>query len=237
VFLLEVMGRHAGWLTAACGLAADQEGGAPQLLLFPEIPFEEALWLAGVEAAVQQHGSCVIGVSEGLRYPDGTFVATAGGRDAFGHTHLGGVAPVLAQRLRTTLQLPCHWAVLDYLQRAARHLASQTDVQQAYAVGKAAVEFALQGHSAVMPTLVRVSDAPYIWTIGMARLEDVANQEKPLPRAFISADGFHITPACRTYLAPLIQGEAYPPFKDGLPDYVRLMNRAVAKKLPTAFTL
>jgi 6-phosphofructokinase 1 len=237
VFLLEVMGRHAGWLTAACGLAATEDGEAPQLLLFPEIPFEEAPWLARVEAAVQQHGACVIGVSEGLRYPDGTFVATAGGRDAFGHTLLGGVAPVLAQRLRTTLQLPCHWAVLDYLQRAARHLASQTDVQQAYAVGKAAVEFAVQGHTAVMPTIVRMSDAPYTWTIGMAPLEEVANQEKPLPRAFISADGFHITPACRRYLTPLIQGEAYPPFKDGLPDYVRLTNRAVPKKLPTAFTL
>ena len=154
-----------------------------------------------------------------------------------GHTLLGGVAPVLAQRLRATLQLPCHWAVLDYLQRAARHLASQTDVQQAYAVGKAAVEFAVQGHTAVMATIVRVSDQPYTWTIGMAPLEEVANQEKHMPRAFISADGFHITPACRTYLAPLIQGEAYPPFKDGLPEYMTLTNRAVPKKLHTDFTL
>src|SRR5215510_5253704 len=237
VFLLEVMGRHAGWLTAACGLAADQDGDAPQLLLFPEIAFEEGPWLARVEVAVQQHGYCVIGVSEGLRHPDGTFVSTAGGRDAFGHTLLGGVVPVLAQRLRSTLQLPCHWAVLDYLQRAARHLASQTDVQQAYAVGKAAVEFAVQGHTAVMVTIVRVSDQPYTWTIGMTPLEEVANKEKQLPRAFISADGFHITPACRTYLAPLIQGEAYPPFKHGLPEYVTLTNRAVPKKLHTDFTL
>ena len=237
VFLLEVMGRHAGWLTAACGLAAEQEGEAPHILLFPEILFEEAPWLARVEAAMQQHGYCVIGVSEGLRYPDGTFVATAGGHDAFGHALLGGVAPVLAQRLRTTLQLPCHWAVMDYLQRAARHLASQTDVQQAYAVGKAAVEFAVQGHTAVMPTIVRVSDQPYTWTIGMTPLEEVANKEKQMPRAFISADGFHITPACRTYLTPLIQGEAYPPFKHGLPDYVRLTNRAVPKKLRRDFTI
>jgi len=232
-----VMGRHAGWLTAACGLAATQESEAPHLLLFPEIPFEEAPWLARVETAVQEHGSCVIGVSEGLRYPDGTFVSTAGGRDAFGHVHLGGVAPVLAQRLRTTLQLPCHWAVLDYLQRAARHLASLTDVQQAYAVGKAAVEFAVQGHTAVMPTIVRVSDQPYTWTIGMTPLEEVANQEKQMPRAFISADGFHITPACRAYLTPLIQGEAYPPFKHGLPDYVTLTNRVVPKKLSNDFTM
>ena len=237
VFLLEVMGRHAGWITAACGLAAAQEGDAPHLLLFPEIPFEEAPFLARVEAVVQQCGSCVIGVSEGLRHLDGTFVSTVGGRDAFGHAYLGGVAPVLAQRLRATLQIPCHWAVVDYLQRAARHLASQTDVHQAYAVGKAAVEFALQGHTAVMPTIVRLSDWPYTWTIGMAPLEEVANQEKRLPRAFISADGFHITPACRTYLAPLIQGEAYPPFKHGLPDYVTLTHRVVPKKLHTDFTL
>src|SRR2546426_3465568 len=205
VFILEVMGRHTGWITAACGLAAEQEGEAPHLLLFPELPFEEAPFLARVEAAVRQHGYCVIGVSEGLRHPDGTFVATAGGRDAFGHAHLGGVVPILAQRLRAALQFPCHWAVLDYLQRAARHLASQNDVQQAYAVGKAAVEFAVQGHTAAMPTIVRVSDAPYTWTIGMAPLEEVANREKQLPRAFISTDGFHITPACHTYLAPLIQ--------------------------------
>jgi len=237
VFILEVMGRHTGWITAACGLAAEQEGDAPHLLLFPEVPFEEAPFLADVEAAVRQHGYCVIGVSEGLRYADGRFVSTSGWRDAFGHAQLGGVAPVLAQRLRDTLRLPYHWAVADYLQRAARHLASQTDVQQAYAVGKAAVEFALQGHTAVMPTIIRMSDQPYTWSIGMAPLAEVANQEKRLPREFISADGFHITPQCRTYLAPLIQGEDYPPFKNGLPDYVTLKNRAVPKKLRTDFTL
>ena len=237
VFILEVMGRHTGWITAACGLAAEQEGEAPHLLLFPELPFEEAPFLACVEAAVRQHGYCVIGVSEGLRHPDGRFLSTSGWRDAFGHAQLGGVAPVLAQRLRDTLQLPYHWAVADYLQRAARHLASKTDVQQAYAVGQAAVEFALQGHTAVMPSIVRVSDQPYIWTIGMAPLEEVVKQEKRLPREFISPDGFHITPQCRTYLAPLIQGEDYPPFKNGLPDYVTLKNRAVPKKLHTDFTL
>jgi len=237
VFILEVMGRHTGWITAACGLAAEQEGEVPYLLLFPELPFEEAPFLARVEVAVRQHGYCVIGVSEGLRHPDGRFLSTSGWRDAFGHAQLGGVAPVLAQRLRDTLQLPYHWAVADYLQRAARHLASKTDVQQAYAVGQAAVEFALQGHTAVMPSIVRVSDQPYIWTIGMAPLEEVVKQEKRLPREFISPDGFHITPQCRTYLAPLIQGEDYPPFKNGLPDYVTLKNRAVPKKLHTDFTL
>ena len=237
VFILEVMGRHAGWITAACGLAAEQEGEAPHILLFPEIPFEDETFLARVEAVVQQHGYCVIGVSEGLRHPDGRFLAASGWHDAFGHTQLGGVAPVIAHRIRENLQFPYHWAVADYLQRAARHIASRTDVQQAYAVGKAAVEFALQGHTAIMPTIVRVSDRPYTWTIGMAKLEDVANKEKQMPREFISADGFHITQACRTYLVPLVQGEDYPPFKNGLPDYVTLKNRAVPKKLHTDFKL
>ena len=237
VFILEVMGRHAGWITAACGLAATKEGDAPHILLFPEIPFEAEAFLARVEAVVQQHGYCVIGVSEGLRHPDGRFLSEAGWHDAFGHTQLGGVAPVIAHLIRAKLQLPYHWAVADYLQRAARHIASKTDVQQSYAVGQAAVEFALQGHNAVMPTIVRVSDRPYQWTIGMAKLEEVAAKEKHLPREFISANGFHITPQCRRYLAPLIQGEDYPPFKNGLPDYVRLKNRAVPKQLNTDFKL
>jgi 6-phosphofructokinase 1 len=237
VFVLEVMGRHAGWITAACGLAAEQEGEAPHILLFPEIPFAEEPFLARVETAITRHGSCVIGVSEGLRHPDGRFLSESGWRDVFGHAQLGGVAPVIAQSVREKLQLPYHWAVADYLQRAARHIASKTDVEQSYAVGKAAVEFALQGHTAVMPTIVRVSDRPYRWKIGMAQLEEVANKEKMMPREFISADGFHITQQCRTYLAPLIQGEDYPPFKHGLPDYITLKNRAVPKKLNTDFKI
>ena len=237
VFILEVMGRHAGWITAACGLAAEQEGEAPHILLFPEIPFAEEPFLARVETAITRHGYCVIGVSEGLRHPDGRFLSESGWRDSFGHAQLGGVAPVIAHSVREKLQLPYHWAVADYLQRAARHIASKTDVEQSYAVGKAAVEFALQGHTAVMPTIVRVSDRPYRWKIGMAQLEEVANKEKMMPREFISADGFHITQQCRTYLAPLIQGEDYPPFKNGLPDYVTLKNRTVPKKLNTDFKI
>jgi 6-phosphofructokinase 1 len=237
IFILEVMGRHTGWIAAACGLAAEQEDAAPHILLFPEIPFAEEQFLARVEAVVQRHGYCVIAAAEGLRYADGSFLSASGWRDAFGHTQLGGVAPLLAQRIQEALRLSYHWAVVDYLQRAARHLASQTDVQQAYAVGQAAVEFAVQGHNAVMPTIVRLSDRPYTWTIGMARLEDVANQEKRLRRDFISVDGFHITPQCRTYLTPLIQGEDVPPFKNGLPDYVTLKNLAVPKKLHTDFKL
>ena len=237
VFVLEVMGRHAGWITAACGLAAEKEGDAPHILLFPEVKFDQAKFLAKVDKTVKQRGYCVIGVSEGLRNPDGTFLAESGLKDAFGHAQLGGVAPVIANLVKDKLKYKYHWAVADYLQRAARHIASKTDVEQAYAVGKAAVEFALKGHNAVMPAIKRTSDKPYRWKIEMAKLENVANKEKFMPRDFITADGFHITEKCRTYLAPLIAGEDYPPFKNGLPDYVVLKNVAVAKKLKAEFKI
>jgi 6-phosphofructokinase 1 len=232
VFVLEVMGRHAGWITAACGLASEAPGEAPHILLFPEIPFDQDRFIARVDETVKRAGYCVIGVSEGLHNPDGTFLSDAGLRDAFGHAQLGGVAPVIANLVRDKLNLKYHWAVADYLQRAARHIASKTDVAQAYAVGKAAVELALKGHNAVMPAIVRKSSKPYKWSIGMAELAKVANVEKKMPRDFITADGFHITAKCREYLAPLIQGEDYPPFRGGLPRYVRLKNVAVPKKLP-----
>ena len=232
VFILEVMGRHAGWITAACGLASEAEGEPPHLLLFPEIPFEPKPFLDQVDACVQRHGYCVVAVSEGIRQADGRFIAESGLTDAFGHAQLGGVAPVLANLVKSALGYKYHWAVADYLQRAARHLASAVDVEQAWALGARAVELALAGHGGVMPTIVRLSDVPYQWTLGMAALEDVANVEKFMPREFISAEGFHITDACRRYLAPLIQGEAWPPFVNGLPHYVRLQNRAVPRQLP-----
>src|SRR5487761_2221763 len=235
VFVLEVMGRHAGWITAACGLAADKPGAAPHILLFPEIPFDQSKFLERVEATVKQKGYCVIGVSEGLRDADGKFLSESGLRDAFGHAQLGGVAPVIANLVRERLGYKYHWAVADYLQRAARHIASKTDVEQAYAMGKAAVEFALKGHNAVMPIVVRKSSKPYVWKVGMVSLADVANQEKMLPRDFITPDGFGITAKCRRYLEPLIAGEDFPPFKNGLPDYVTLRNIAVPKKLKTSF--
>jgi 6-phosphofructokinase 1 len=235
VFVLEVMGRHAGWTTAACGLATEAEGEAPHVLLFPEIRLDEAKFIAKVEDTVKRYDHCVIGVSEGLQNADGKFVAETGLRDAFGHAQLGGVAPVIANLVREKLNYKYHWAVADYLQRAARHIASKTDVAQAYAVGKAAVELALKGRNAVMPAIVRKSNKPYKWTIGVAELKDVANVEKKMPRDYISEDGFHITTPCRTYLSPLIQGEDYPPFKNGLPAYVRLKNVAVPKKLAVDF--
>jgi 6-phosphofructokinase 1 len=235
VFVLEVMGRHAGWITAACGLAAEKEGDAPQILLFPEITFDPDKFLSRVDQVVKQYGYCAIGVSEGLRNAEGKFLSESGLKDAFGHAQLGGVAPLIANLVKDRLGYKFHWAVADYLQRAARHIASKTDVEQSYAVGKAAVEFALKGRTAVMPVIVRKSSKPYRWTIGVAELKDIANREKTMPRDFISDDGFHITAKCRQYLSPLIAGEDYPPYKNGLPDYVKLKNVAVPKKLSAQF--
>ncbi len=237
VFVLEVMGRHAGWITAAVGLADDAATPIPLVLLFPEIPFDEAKFLAAVDAKVKSHGYCCIGVSEGLRHADGKFFADTGLRDAFGHAQLGGVGPMIANLVKDRLKHKFHWAVADYLQRAARHLASKTDLAQAYATGKAAVELALAGHNAVMPAIVRIADQPYKWQVRPVPLAKVANAEKMLPRDFISADGFAITAKARRYLAPLIRGESPPPFKDGLPRYVRLKNIAVKKKLRTDFAV
>ncbi len=231
VFILEVMGRHTGWIAAAGGLAAENETSAPHIILFPEIPFAPELFLKRVNECVKKFGYCAIVVSEGVRNAEGKFLAEAGLKDAFGHAQLGGVAPVIAQLIKQELNFKYHWAVADYLQRAARHIASKTDVEQAYAVGKAAVEFALAGKNAVMPTIVRIPGENYRWTIGEAPLAEVANKEKFLPKHYITADGFHITEECRKYLSPLIQGEDYPVYKNGLPEYVTLKNVSVEKKL------
>ncbi|MDP2878239.1 MAG: 6-phosphofructokinase [Sulfuricella sp.] len=231
VFVIEVMGRHAGWIAAAGGLAADADNDIPIVILFPEVQFDQARFLAKVKEKVESHGYCTVVVSEGAHYPDGKFLAEAGTRDAFGHAQLGGAAPVVANMIKDALGYKYHWAVADYLQRAARHLASKTDVEQAYALGVAAVELALAGKNSVMPTIDRLTDAPYTWKIGAAELKNVANVEKFMPKDFITEDGFGITEKCRTYLSPLIQGEDYPPYKNGLPDYVKLQNMAVPKKL------
>jgi 6-phosphofructokinase 1 len=235
VFVLEVMGRHAGWLAAASGLANPEAGAAPHVILFPEITFDKPKFLARVKKSVDQHGYCVVVVSEGVRDGDGKFLAEAGTRDAFGHAQLGGVGPIVAQMTQEAFGYKFHWAVADYLQRSARHVASKTDVEQAYAVGKAAVLLALKGRNAVMPVIVRKSAQPYRWTIGEAPLAAVANQEKKVPRGYITADGFGITAACRRYILPLISGEDYPPYKAGVPAYVSLKGVAVPKRLKTPF--
>ena len=235
VFILEVMGRHAGWIAAAAGLAAEKEGDAPHIILFPEIAFDRKKFLARVQRCVKRHGYCVIVASEGAQYADGSFLSDSGTRDAFGHAQLGGLAPTLAAMVKDELGYKYHWAVADYLQRAARHIASQTDVDQAYAVGKVAVEFAIAGKNAVMPSIERGKGKRYTWRIGEAPLEKVANVEKMMPRGFITRDGFGITASAREYLAPLIVGEAYPEYRAGLPRYVQLKNLPVPRKLRKRF--
>jgi len=237
VFVLEVMGRHACWMAAAGGLAAEKTGDAPHVILFPEIVFDREKYLAKVKSAVEKHGYCVVVVSEGVRDAGGKFLAEAGTQDAFGHAQLGGVGPIVAQMPQEAFGYKFHWAVADYLQRSARHIASKVDVEQAYAVGKAAVELALKGKNAMMPVIVRKSAKPYRWSIGEAPLAAVANQEKKVPRNFITADGFGITAACRSYLQPLIRGEDYPPYRDGLPSYVTLKGVSVVKRLRTPFVV
>src|SRR5580658_7545090 len=237
VFVLEVMGRHAGWIAAAGGLAGEKAGDAPHVILFPEIVFDRARYLAKVKASVEKYGYCVVVVSEGLRDSDGKFLAEAGTKDAFGHSQLGGVGPLIAQMTQEAFGYKFHWAVADYLQRSARHLASKVDVEQAYAVGKAAVEFAVRGKNAVLPVIVRKSSNPYRWTIGEAPLAAVANLEKKLPRNYITADGFGITAACRRYLRPLIGGEDYPPYVGGLPAYAVIKGRSVRRRLNRPFVV
>ncbi len=235
VFILEVMGRHAGWIAAAGGLASTEKSPLPIVILFPEIVFNRKKFVKKVREAVNKFGFCSIVVSEGVKGADGKFLSDQGLTDAFGHAQLGGVAPVVANIIKEDLGLKYHWSVADYLQRAARHIASQTDVDQAYALGRAGVELALDGQNAVMPIVKRLSDKPYKWKIGSAALSRVANVEKKMPKRFISGDGFGITNSCRRYLEPLIKGESYPPYESGLPKYVILKNKSVPKKLKTSF--
>jgi 6-phosphofructokinase len=237
VFILEVMGRHAGWIAAAGGLAGNSAAEAPHIILFPEVPFDRNAFLNRVSESVRRYEYCVVVVSEGARNPDGSFLAESGLKDAFGHSQLGGVAANLAQLVASELGLKYHYAIAADLPRSARHLASRTDVEQAYAVGKAAVELAVAGETAVMPTIVRKSSKPYRWSIGKVALSRVANKEKMMPRRFITRDGFGITAACREYLEPLIRGEDYPPYRNGMPRYVQLRNKPVAAKLSEPFML
>jgi 6-phosphofructokinase 1 len=232
VFILEVMGRHAGWIAGAAGLASRSEAEAPHIILFPEIAFEEERFLAKVKETVEKFGFCVIVASEGTQTADGQLLSGSTSRDAFGHVQLGGLAPKLANIIKQAHGYKYHWAVADYLQRAARHIASQTDLEQAYSLGEAAVNLAMAGKNALMPTIVRVSDEPYEWKVGTAPLDEVANQEKMMPRSFFSDDGYGITEEARRYFQPLIMGEAYPNYQDGLPHYVTLDRHLAPKKLP-----
>lgn len=232
VFVIEVMGRHAGWIAAAGALAADEDNDIPVIVLFPEIKFDKDKFIALVDEKVKSHGYCSVVVSEGVAWSDGRFLAEQDTRDDFGHAQLGGAAPVVANMVKQELGYKFHWAVADYLQRAARHLASQTDVDQAYALGEAAVNLAIEGKNSVMPAIIRTSNNPYKWEIQTGDLSDIANVEKMMPAEYISEDGFGITQECRDYLLPLIEGEAYPPYKNGLPNYVTLKKHLVEKKLP-----
>ena len=236
VFVLEVMGRHAGWIAAAGAMASTKENEIPIVVLFPEVEFNQKKFLKAVDDKVKKFGYCSVVVSEGVHWPDGKFLAETGLKDAFGHSQLGGAAPVVANMIQAGLGYKYHWGVADYMQRAARHIASKSDVDQAYATGKAAVEFAIKGHNSVMPAIKRISNKPYKWKIEMAPLKKIANVEKMMPASFISKDGYGITAKCREYLAPLMKGEDYPPYKDGLPKYTVLKKVAVPKKL-APFTL
>lgn len=237
VFILEVMGRHAGWIAAASGLAAQQSGDAPHIILFPEIPFYREAFIAQVQETIERHGYCVVVASEGTVYEDGALISGSLNKDAFGHHQLGGVAPTLASMVKHSLGHKYHYAIADYLQRAARHVASKTDVDHAYAVGRAAVEKALQGKSSIMVTIERSPESGYSWSLGEAPLQQVANLEKQMPRSFITEDGYGITDQARDYLAPLISGEDYPPYRNGMPDYPSLKCALVAKKLKTDFSV
>jgi len=235
IFILEVMGRHAGWIAASGGLAAERAGDAPHIILFPEIPFSRENFISKVEQTIAEKGYCVVVASEGAQYSDGAHISGSLNKDAFGHQQLGGVAPTLASMIKQSTGYKYHWALADYLQRSARHIASKTDVDQAYAVGKRAVEFAVQGKSSVMVSIERGAGKQYSWSLGEAPLEKVANMEKKMPRSFITKDGFGITQKARDYLQPLIAGEDHPPYKNGLPDYVALKNIMVPKKLNEIF--
>ena len=235
VFILEVMGRHAGWIAASGGLAASKKGEAPHIILFPEIPFYREAFIERIETTVRQKGYCVIVASEGIRYSDGAHISGSMHRDAFGHQQLGGVAPTLASMIKQSTGYKYHWALSDYLQRSARHLASKIDVDHAYATGRRAVEMALEGKTSLMVTIEREKGEKYKWFLGEASLEKVANMEKKMPRNFITKDGFGITKKAKDYLKPLIIGEDFPPFKSGLPQYVKLKNILTAKKLKSDF--
>ena len=237
VFILEVMGRHAGWMAASSALARTEKNDAPHIILLPEVTFNLNNFLSKIKEVVNQNSYCVIVASEGVKNNKGKFLAETDTKDAFGHAQLGGAAPVVANMIKDALGYKYHWAVADYLQRSARHIASRTDVEHAYGVGAAAVEYAKDGKNAIMPIIVRTENDPYSWTIGETDLENVANIEKKLPNSYISDDGLNVTEECLRYLRPLISGEDYPPYVDGVPNYTSLTKQFVPRKLRDDFAI
>ena len=223
VFVLEVMGRHAGWIAAAAELANTLCSDIyVHKILLPEVPFNEEKFLQGVESDISKFGYSVIVASEGLKDSNGNLYSEAGQKDSFGHSQLGGLSPKIAKLIKDKIGLKYHWAVSDYLQRSARHLSSMTDIEQAIAVGRYAVDFALSGKTGIMPVIKRVSNDPYRWEIAEGDLSEIANQEKLVPDNYIAENKFRINSSGIAYLKPLIQGESFPDFFSGLPKYEQL---------------
>jgi 6-phosphofructokinase 1 len=231
VFILEVMGRHAGWLAASAGVIKENKSMPPHLILLPEVIFDENKFLKETKTIVKNYGYCVIVASEGIKNKKNQFIASSASKDSFGHAHLGGVAPKLANIISNKLSYKVHWAVADYLQRAARHLGSSVDVKQAYAIGFKALHYAKKGVDGVMLTIKKQKAKTYKWEIKYTKLQNVANFEKELPKSFITKDGFGITSICKSYIKDLISGEDFPPYKNGVPDYAKLKLPLVKKKL------
>ena len=232
VFILEVMGRHAGWMAASSALARTSIEDAPHIILLPEITFNQKDFLTLVKQVVAKHGYCVVVVSEGVKNSKGKFLSESDGRDAFGHSQLGGIAPYISQLINNKLKIKNHWAVADYLQRSARHIASRVDLEQAQAVGSFAIKYALAGMNGVMPIIVRNRGSKYKWSIEAAPLSRIANLEKKLPKSFISKNGMNVTQKAIDYLMPLIQGETHPPYKNGIPLTKEFKLIKAVKKLP-----
>ena len=231
VFILEVMGRHAGWLAASSGIIKTKAEEPPHIILFPEVEFKQTDFLRKVRGVINKYGYCVIVASEGIKSKN-KFISDSGLKDSFGHAQLGGVAPVLSNMITSKLNIKVHWAVSDYLQRSARHIGSRVDVEQAYMLGKSGIDYAKKNITDVMLTIIRVNNkSKFQWKVSHTPLDNVANQEKMLPRNFIKSNGYEISKSCRSYITDLTQGEDYPSYANGFPRYANLNCKTIKKKL------
>ena len=231
VFILEVMGRHSGWLAASSGVIKSNQSDPPHIILFPERKFDKTEFLKKVKNAVSKYSYCVVVASEGIQDKKGKFISDSGEKDSFGHAQLGGVAPMLSNMIMNNLKLKVHWAVSDYLQRAARHISSSVDVDQAYKLGTESVELAKKNITDVMLTIEKKKSSKFKWSIGTTKLDNVANIEKKLPKNYIKSNGYEITAACKKYISNLIEGESFPIFKNGYPLYAKMKCKLIKKKL------